>query len=81
MILNSFKVFIATIRDPQTARFGDRLVRDFKIILILDFYFFWSWSGPRTRIEPLGSEPTGFGPLIPGYNDVGDGLKLFDVAL
>ena len=31
-----------------------------KIVLVL------VWSGPKTRTEPLGLEPTGFGPWVPG---------------
>ena len=44
-------------RDPRPARKKDRSdsVRD------LEF----CWSGPRTRTEPFGPGPTGFGPWIP----------------
>ena len=48
------------LRDPRTARSRDRQVR------IGPRFSKFCWSGPRTRTEPFGSGPTGFGPWIPG---------------
>ena len=36
-----------------------------KFFLVLVLKIFRSWSGRKTRTEPLGPRPTGFGPWIP----------------
>jgi len=50
----------APFRVPRTAWSEDRSVRNGS--RICNFF----WSGPRTRTEPLGPGPIGFGPWIPG---------------
>ena len=60
------------VRDPQTARDP---VTGFEFFSqywwwfpVLDFLILLVQFGPRTRTEPLGPRPTGFGPWIPGSN-------------
>ena len=69
------------IRDPSTARsrdrpvrigptfFGPGPIRDLEIfpVLVQSGPKLQNFAGPRTRTEPLGPRPTGFGPLIPAY--------------
>ena len=48
---------------------GPNRSKIFKILLVL------VQSGPRTKTEPLGPGPTGFGPWIPGLDKINKNSK------
>ena len=78
MVPITFKNELGPLRTERS-----QLVRGFQNFVVwseickldwFDYLFTWPWSrsGPRTRTDPLGSGPIGFGPWIPCKNKFKD---------